>query len=169
MLIRDEEVGDIGAIRRVHELAFDSTAEADLVDLLRLKGKATISLVAEEDGEIMGHVLFSPVEIDRSTPGWNTLGLAPIGVRPERQRQGIGKALVWEGLARCRSIGAMAVVVLGDPNYYTQFGFKRAKDFGLGNEYQVEDEFMAIELAQGTLAEVEGTVRYAQEFGQGDV
>ncbi len=169
MLIRDEIAGDSDAIRKVHELAFKSPAEADLVDLLRARGKATISLVAEEDGEILGHVLFSPVQIDPPSTGWSALGLAPVGVIPERQRQRIGKALISEGLERCRSTSVGAVVVLGDPEYYRRFGFQRAKDFGLGNEYQVDDEFMVIELIQGALDEVNGTVRYAQEFGEVEV
>ena len=169
MLIRDEIAADSEAIRKVHELAFNSPAEAELVDLLRARGKATISLVAEEDEEILGHVLFSPVQIDPPSLGWKALGLAPVGVIPERQRQGIGKALIWQGLERCRSIGVRAIVVLGDPDYYTQFGFERAKDFGLGNEYQVEDEFMVMELIPGSLEGVEGIVRYAQEFSEVDV
>ena len=166
MLIRDEAAGDTEAIRKVHELAFETSAEADLVDLLRASGKATISLMAEEEGEIVGHVMFSPVEIDPPSPSWKALGLAPIGVRPERQRQGIGKALISEGLERCHLIGTGAVVLLGDPAYYKRFGFKRAKDFGLGNEYQVEDEFMVVELIPGILEGVEGMVRYTDEFSQ---
>lgn len=166
MLIRDEAAGDIEAIRMVHELAFETSAEADLVDQLRESGKATISLVADEDGEILGHILFSPVQIDPPSLGWKALGLAPVGVIPERQRQKIGKALIWQGLERCKLSGATVVVVLGNPQYYAQFGFKRAKDFGLGNEYQVEDEFMVVELIPGILEGVEGMVRYADEFSQ---
>ena len=125
MLIRDEIVSDIVAVRKVHELAFNSPSEALLVDLLRARGKATISLVAKDDGEILGHVLFSPVTIDPASPGWNALGLAPVGVMHGRQSKGIGKDLIRQGLERCRSGGSMAVVVLGDPDYYTQFGFER--------------------------------------------
>jgi len=169
MLIRDEIAGDSEAIRKVHELAFNSPAEADLVDLLRARDKATISLVAEKEGEIVGHVLFSPVQIDPPSTGWSALGLAPVGVIPERQRHGIGKALIWQGLERCRSIGVRAIVVLGDPDYYTRFGFERAKDFGLGNEYQVEDEFMVMELVDGALDGVNGMVKYAIEFKEIDV
>ena len=165
-MIRVEATSDIEAIRRVHELAFKSPTEPNLVDLLRSSGKATISLVAEEDGEILGHILFSPVQIDPPSLGWKALGLAPVGVIPERQRQKIGKALIWQGLERCKLSGATVVVVLGNPQYYAQFGFKRAKDFGLGNEYQVEDEFMVVELIPGILEEVEGIVRYADEFSQ---
>lgn len=165
-MIRQEVAVDRPAIRNVHDLAFESTAEADLVDLLRASGKATISLVAEEDGEILGHILFSAVQIDPPSPGWSALGLAPVGVTPERQRQGVGKALIRAGLERCRSIGIGAVVLLGDPEYYQRIGFKRAMDFGLGNEYQAEDEFMVIELIPEFLEGIEGTVRYAPEFNE---
>ena len=135
-----------------------------MVDLLRSRGKATISLVAEDDEEILGHILFSPVSIDPPAPGWNALGLAPVALIPGRQRQGIGKALVSEGIERCRSIGGSVIAVLGDPAYYTQFGFTRAMDFGLGNEYQAGDEFMVIELSPGVLENFTGMVTHAPEF-----
>jgi putative acetyltransferase len=73
--------------------------------------------------------------IDPPAPDWNALGLAPVAVIPERQRNGIGKALLREGIERCRSIGSSVIAVLGDQAYYTQFGFTRAADLGLGNEY----------------------------------
>ena len=94
------------------------------------------------------------------------LGLAPVAVIPAWQRQGIGKALVREGIERCRSIGGSVIAVLSDPGYYTQFGFSRAADFGLGNENQVGDEFMVIELSPGVLDNFTGMVTYAPEFGK---
>jgi putative acetyltransferase len=166
LLIREEVASEREAIHKVHENAFDSPLEAKLVDLLRLRGKSSISLVAEEYGKVIGHVMFSPVDIDPPSPGWNTLGLAPIGVIPERQRQGVGKALINGGLMMCRSNGVGAVVLLGDPEYYQRFGFKRAGDFGLGNEYQAEDEFMVIELIPEFLEGIAGMVRYAAEFNE---
>ncbi len=166
LLLRKEKASDHEAIRKVHESAFDSSDEAGLVDLLRSRGKAIISIVAEEKGEILGHMLFSPVSIDPPSPGWNALGLAPAGVIPERQRQGIGKALVREGIERCKAIGSSVVVVLGDPAYYTQFGFSSAADFGLKNEYQAGDAFMVLELLPGVLENAAGTVKYAPEFGE---
>lgn len=164
--IGEETTGDTRAIRRVHELAFDSSAEAHLVDLLRSRGVATISLVAEVGGEIVGHILFSPVSIDPPVHGWNALGLAPIGVIPEQQRQGIGKALVNEGLERCKELGIHLVVVLGDPAYYTKFGFWRASEFGLSNEYQVDNHFLLLELSPGVLNDISGLVKYAPEFNE---
>ena len=168
MQIREETSSDIKAIRRVHELAFDSTAEAQLVHLLRSRGVAAISLVAEVGGEIVGHILFSPVSIDPPDRGWCAVGLAPVGVVPDRQRLGIGKALINEGLQRCKERGIHLVVVLGDPAYYTQFGFRRSKHFGLGNEYQADEHFMVIELTPGVLDSITGVVKFAPEFNEAD-
>jgi putative acetyltransferase len=164
--IRAETTSDLEGIQRVHRLAFDSPAEANLVDLLRASGRASISLVAEIDTEIAGHILFSPVTLDPPAQGWHALGLAPLGVIPERQRQGIGTALFNQGLEACRSLGSDLVVVLGDPAYYARFGFQRALDHGLCNEYQAEDHFMVLELAPGELAKYNGLVKYAPEFNQ---
>ena len=94
----------------------------------------------------------------------NALGLGPVAVIPAWQRQGIGKALVSEGIEHCRSVGCSVIAVLGDAGYYTQFGFTRATDFGLGNEYQANDEFMVIELSPDVLDNFTGMVTYAPEF-----
>src|SRR5262245_38064758 len=116
-LIRPERAGDEAAIRAVHRSAFPADAEARLVDRLRANGKARVSLVAEADGLVVGHVLFSPVTVEgRST--CVGLGLAPLAVAPDHQRRGVGSALVREGLAACRRQGCGFVVVLGHPAYY---------------------------------------------------
>jgi len=112
----------------------------------------------------LGHILFSTVTIEPPSSGWNALGLAPVGVIPERQRQGIRSELIIEGVERNKSLGCTAIVVLGDPAYYTKFGFTRVSDFGLGNEYQIENEFMVLELLPGALENVAGIVKYAPEF-----
>lgn len=164
--IREEKPTDTEAIYKVHESAFDSPLEAQLVDLLRSRGKAIISLVAEDRDEILGHISFSPVSIDPPAHDWQVLGLAPIGVIPERQRQGIGKALVIAGLERCQELKIQLVVVLGDPAYYTKFGFKRALDFGLRNEYQADEHFMVLEFAPGIIGNFSGLVKYAPEFNE---
>lgn len=168
MQIREETTSDIKATHRVHELAFDSSAEAQLVHLLRSRGVAAISLVAEDRGEIVGHILFSPVSIHPPARGWRALGLAPLGVIPERQHQGIGKALINEGLERCKERGIHLVVVLGDPAYYEKFGFRRSKHYGLSNEYQADEHFMVLELTPGVLDNFTGTVKYAPEFKEAD-
>ena len=164
--IRAETSADLEGIQKVHRSAFNSPAEAHLVDMLRAGGKASISLLAEMSAEIAGHILFSPVSIDPPAPGWGALGLAPLGVIPERQRQGIGSALVNQGLERCRLLDIHLVVVLGDPAYYARFGFQLAIDHGLRNEYQADDHFMVLELIPGELAKFTGLVKYAAEFSE---
>jgi putative acetyltransferase len=164
--IREERPADIESIFKVHAAAFDTLDEAQLVDLLRSRGKATISLVAEDGDEILGHILFSPVSLDPPAPGWRAFGLAPIGVSPEHQRQGIGKALINSGLEYCKELGSQLVVVLGDPTYYSNFGFKRASDFGLRNEYQADEHFMVLDFFPGVLETFSGLVKFAQEFNE---
>jgi putative acetyltransferase len=120
--IRAETDADHAAIHAVNAAAFPTAAEADLVDALRQQARPLISLVAEQDGVIVGHILFSPVTLD-SQPDLRIMGLAPMAVAPEHQRSGIGSALVRAGLEQCRQLGYQAVVVLGHPEYYPRFGF----------------------------------------------
>ena len=164
--IRDETAGDLEAIYSVNEQAFETNAEAELVDLLRMRVKAVISLVAEVDGVIVGHILFSPVSLEPPITNWKALGLAPLGVVPSYQRQGIGKALVKVGLERSKQLGIALVVVLGHPSYYPKFGFKKASERELANEYQADEAFMAIELTPGILNNYKGLVKYAPEFNE---
>jgi putative acetyltransferase len=164
--IREEIPPDHEAVYRVNQQAFDTEAEAELVNLLRSSGKAVISLVAKAQGMLVGHILFSPVTIEPQRSNWKALGLAPVAVSPERQRQGIGKALVKSGIERCRFLGIELVVVLGHPEYYPKFGFQKASDFGISNEYQADEAFMVLELVPGTLLRSRGLVRYAPEFNE---
>ena len=165
MEIREERAGDCEGIRRVHLAAFGGDGEARLVDLLRERGKAVISLVAVEANDVVGHVLFSPVTIDE--PGdAHPLGLAPVGVLPEFQRNGIGSSLVREGLSRCARAGYNLVVLVGAPRYYARFGFQAAKPYGLDNEYGINEEFMVHELQKGALDRTKGLVKYAREFAE---
>jgi putative acetyltransferase len=162
---RDERAGDEDAIRRVHLEAFGGGLEARLVDLLRERRKAVISLVAEEAGHVVGHILFSPVTIEPRSD-CRALGLAPLGVLPANQRTGVGSALIREGLRCSKRAGYDLVVLVGDPAYYTRFGFHAAKPHGLDNEYGVNDEFMVLELRERSLEGVRGLVRYAPEFAE---
>lgn len=164
--IVSEKPEHIPAIHRVNELAFGRSAEADLVDALRANGKAVLSLVAECDNEVVGHILFSPVTIESEKGTFRALGLAPMAVLPEHQNLGIGSELVENALDVIReSEDEIAVVVLGHPEYYPRFGFVPASRFGLRSEYDVPDEaFMALETRPGSLNGVSGTVRYAPEF-----
>lgn len=170
--IRPETPADHAAVRAVNERAFERAAEADLVEALRRAAHPHRSLVAEDEHQIVGHIFFSPVEIDpvESEPvrhGLAVLGLAPMAVHPDRQRQGIGGALVREGLRACADLGGGAVVVLGHPAYYPRFGFRPAATFGLRCTYDVPDEvFMALELLPGALDGVSGTVHYHPAFSE---
>ena len=163
-MIRPERPTDFQAVRLVHLSAFPGPDEADLVERLRANGKATISLVAEQDDRVIGHVLFSPVQIAGSQVELRGLGLAPVAVLPAYQRQGAGIGLIQLGLKMAHLRGHDFVVVLGDPSYYQRFGFRPAGEFDLSNEYGVGDEFMAIELRRGCLVGVAGLVQYAAEF-----
>jgi len=165
--IRPEMPEDIPAIHRLNVQAFDNRPnEARLVDLLRAAGKVVLSWVAVSEGEVVGHVLFSPVALDPPNAGFNGVGLGPVAASPEFQRQGIGSKLISEGLDRCRQMGCEVVVVLGDPHYYSRFGFTRASDFGLGNDYNADEHFMALELKEGALRDLHGVVKYAPEFNE---
>src|SRR6185295_5905953 len=118
------------------------------VDALRAAGRLTVSLVAEVDGRVVGHVAFSPVDVPSSRAGE---GLAPLAVAEDFRRQGIGAALVAAGLEACRAAGVGFVVVLGEPAYYGRFGFRPAREFGLVDEYRGGDAFQLLELRDGTV------------------
>lgn len=160
--VRPEQPGDTEAVARVHEAAFPTTAEARLVALLRGAGKAMVSLVALSEERVVGHILFSPVTIDGSP--MVGAGLAPVAVLPKCQRRGVGSRLIEAGLDACRAAGVPFVVVLGHPEYYPRFGFRRASERGLGNEYGADEAFRVLELRPGSLPPGGGLVRYASEF-----
>lgn len=148
----------------LNSAAFGQAAEADLVAALRDEA-GVISLIAEVDGRVAGHILFSPVTL----AGHESLaiaGLAPMAVTPDRQRQGVGSALVRAGIGECRQAGFGAVVVLGHAEYYPRFGFGTAIERGIGCEYDVPPEaFMLLELQPGYLHGASGTIRFHPAFG----
>jgi putative acetyltransferase len=154
---KDDEAG----IRDVHLAAFPTDAEARLVERLRAHGHHVISLVAEQDGKIVGHILFSPV----LAGACHGLGLAPLAVLPDHQRQGIGSALVREGLAICKDLICEFVVVLGHPDYYQRFGFRRASEIGIGNEFRADESFM-IRLIWPGFLRVGDVAKYGPEFAE---
>ena len=164
IIIREERRDDIAGIRAVNLDAFGTTTEADLVDALRERAGQLISLVAEDEATIVGHILLSPVTLAED-PELNLMGLAPMAVLPSRQRQGLGSRLVREGLERCRQLNAAAVVVLGHPQFYPRFGFSPASRRSLRSEYEVPEEaFMVCELREGGLSGRSGTIRYHPVF-----
>ena len=164
MLIRPEQPTDWAAVHAVNESAFETPAEAGLVDALRQEAQTVVSLVAEQDGSVVGHIMFSPVSLS-AHPGLKIMGLAPMAVIPGHQRSGIGSALVRAGLERCKELGYGAVAVVGHPNYYPRFGFLPAKGFGIGCEYDVPEEtFMILELHPGFLHGASGIIQYNEAF-----
>ncbi|HET6892061.1 MAG TPA: N-acetyltransferase, partial [Pyrinomonadaceae bacterium] len=160
-----ETPSDYAAIRRVNQLAFGTDNEANLVDALREQVNPYLSLVTIEDGQIVGHIFFSPVEIESDSSSFTAIGLAPMAVLPEYQNRGIGSALVEYGLRECRRLGHDIVVVVGHSEYYPRFGFTPARAKGLRCEYDVPNEvFMVAELSPGALGGRQGLVRYHPEF-----
>jgi putative acetyltransferase len=165
MEIRSERAADAPSVRAVNQAAFVTNTEADLVELLRAQASPLVSLVAEEAGAIVGHILFSPVTLP-GQPDLTIMGLAPMAVVPACQRRGVGSALVRAGLRDCKQLGFDAVVVLGHAEYYPRFGFQPASRLGLGCEYDVPDDvFMALELKPGILNGKSGTIQYHAAFG----
>ncbi len=164
MEIRREAPGDVPAIREVNRRAFGRQEEAWLVDELRDGEYARLSLVAEEAHRIIGHVLFSEAVIRTEGGGTEALALGPVAVTPEHQGQGIGAALVREGLDRCTRVGHRVVVLLGHPGYYPRFGFSADLARNLSSPYS-GDAFMALELVPGALRGVSGEFEFAPPFG----
>jgi putative acetyltransferase len=165
--IREERPGDEISIRQLTESAFGAPQEANLIEALREANRVTLSLVAVDGSRIVGHVLFSPVEIhsDDTRIAALGVGLGPMSVLPSRQSDGIGSALVRAGLGRLRDTGHAIVVVLGHPAYYPRFGFRRASEAGVRWEHKAPDEaFMLLELKPEVLGARGGTVKYCAEF-----
>jgi putative acetyltransferase len=159
MHIRAEQPGDREAIGTVIAAAFGRRQEADLVDWLRAGGDSVISLVAEERGGILGHVLFSRMEAP-----FRALGLGPVAVLPARQGEGLGDALIRAGLQRARDAGWDGVFVLGDPGYYRRFGFTPELAASFASLY-AGPYLMALAL-HGSLPATGGTVAYAPAFAR---
>jgi len=162
--IRDEKPGDVGPIWNVNKPAFGRVGEAALVDRLRQAGKIAVSLVAWMDVYAVGHILFTPVQIENCPAP--AVGLGPMAVLPNFQRRGFGGRLIRAGLKRCREKGYGLVVVLGHPDYYPKFGFVPAGQYGLKCEFDAPPEaFMVRGLIPGVLEQTSGLVKYAKEFG----
>lgn len=165
MIVRPETPADVPAVRSLFVEAFDSQAEANLVDTLREQATPIVSLVAEDFGQILGYILFSPVTLEGDQPLF-AMGLAPMAVRPDRQKTTIGSRLVTTGLDACRDLHVGACFVLGHPAYYPRFGFEPAVNFGIRSVYEVPDDtFMALELEKGVLKDKSGVVHYHEAFG----
>jgi putative acetyltransferase len=166
--IRLERPDDIPAIRLVNELAFERPEEADLVDKLRLTCPEAISLVAEDDGQVVGHLLFTPALIESEERTVRGMGLAPMAVAPLRQREGIGSKLVEHGLTQLKARGCPFVIVVGHPDFYPRFGFEIASRLGLTCQWEdvPGEAFMAVVYDQEVMEGVSGVVKYRREFDE---
>ena len=163
--IRREMPEDIEAIGYVNEQAFGRKQEKELVGKLRQHGKLTLSLVAVEEGKIVGHIAFSLVTVESDTDSFDAITIAPLAVLPERQKQGIGTRLVDASLKQCRQLGYEVVVAVGHPQYYPRFGFIMAKQKGISCEFEAPPEaFMLLELQPDALAGRTGMVKFQPEF-----
>jgi putative acetyltransferase len=167
--IRPEAAGDRAAIHAVEAAAFGERSEADLVDALREAAHPYLSLVAAIGAEIVGHVFFSPVEIEFPADAPAAAGLGPIGVDPAHQGRGIGSALVRAGLERCRLHGWRVVFLVGNPAYYSRFGFElgRPRGFSYGNPV-LDPALQVVELAPGVLEGCRGRVAFHPAFAEAE-
>jgi len=169
IVIRPETAADVDAIRDVTVSAFKTLeignhTEPFIIEALRANNVLTISLVAELDGRVVGHIAFSPVSISDGTTNW--YGLGPVSVLPEYQRQGIGKALIEKGLSRLKRLNARGVCLAGHPDYYRKFGFKNVP--GLVHEGVPQEFFFALSF-DGHIPQ--GIVTFHEAFkadGQGE-
>jgi putative acetyltransferase len=173
IVIRTETDVDVGTITEVTIAAFKTLeisnhTEQFIIEALRAAKALTVSLVAEMDGRVIGHIAFSPVTISDGTPNW--YGLGPVSVLPEHQRKGIGKALIKEGLSRLKDMNARGCCLVGHPDYYRKFGFRNMP--GLVHEGVPQDVFFALSFdghtPQGTVAFHEGFKADGQQEGAGD-
>jgi len=164
VIVRTESASDHSMIRQVNEAAFGSDDEPDLVEALRTEGVVLLSVVAESDGRIVGHILFSRMSIETPTGAVAVVALAPMAVLPQYQRQGIGGKLIRYSLDTLRGLGERAVIVVGHPSYYPRFGFSTERARFLESPFP-PDAFMALELTPGALDGIHGRVRYPHAFG----
>jgi putative acetyltransferase len=166
IIIRNENESDIDAISEITKAAFENLSisnhtEQFIINALRDANALTISLVAEAEKKVVGHIAFSPVTISDGSPDW--YGLGPISVLPELQKQGIGKSLMREGLSLLKTLGAKGCVLVGDPGYYERFGFRSLPDLvidGVPQQY-----FLALPFE---VSKTSGTVIFHEGFSAKD-
>ena len=161
--VRPAEPGDAAAIRAVHEAAFPTVLEADLVEALAREGDVEVSLVAEQGGAVVGHVLLSRMRVSGDGRDYRALGLGPVGVLPSYQGSGIGGALIVGALAIARASGEELVFVLGEPDYYRRFGFSAEAASPFASPY-AGPYFMALALRSDPALPAAGTAAYARAF-----
>jgi putative acetyltransferase len=165
--IRHETINDYLGIKQVNDLAFGQPNEGLLVEKLRLNTNyiEKLSLVAEYNDRIIGHILFFPIKVQDDSKYHDSLALAPMSVTPEFQNKGIGGQLICKGLEIAAQLGFKSVIVLGHKDYYPRYGFVPASKWRIKAPFELPDEvFMAMELEKDGLKEVSGVVEYPEEF-----
>jgi putative acetyltransferase len=162
-VIGGETPDDIEAIAALNRAAFGGEEEVRIIDRLRRDGLFALSLVERDDGAIVGHILFSKLDVTVDGRAVPAVALAPMAVEPTRQRAGIGSRLVRQALHMLKDRGWEAVIVLGHPDYYPRFGFSAALAAKLAAPFSGA-AFMALELKPGALAGASGAVRYPRAF-----
>ncbi len=168
MIIRQENPEDIDDIHTLNERAFGQPQEANIIDKLRNNCEGFLSLVAIENEKIIGHIFFSPAVIEGQRSIIKGMGLAPMAVLPEMQRQGIGTQLVKTGIENLKEMQCPFIIVLGHPEYYPRFGFERASLYGIKCQWEgIPDEaFMVLWLDKSTMNPVSGILKYRNEFNE---
>ncbi len=165
VMVCEEQRVHISGIRDLVRAAFDHNDEAVLVDRLRNAGALPVSMVLVVDGEVVAHASASPMSWGSGTAEILVWALAPVSVKPERQRQGFGSRIVRATIDRCRSAGVEILTVLGNPNYYGRFGFTPASQHSICIvDADFGDEFMVIELSEGALSKACGSLRWHSAF-----
>jgi putative acetyltransferase len=160
--IREERVDDIAAARDVNRRAFGQELEGKIVDALRSNGAALLSLVASLNGQVVGHIMYSPVTVGDNARG---VALGPMAVAPEFQRQGIGSELIQAGNRKLKDAGFPFIIVVGHADYYPRFGFRPASEHGIHCEWDIPDEaFMLLVLDESKTNCVSGLAKYRHEF-----
>ena len=166
--IRKETLQDVDSIRVINELAFGQVQEANIVDKLRANCEGLLSLVALPDDKIIGHILFSPATIEGSFGTLRGMGLAPMAVLPEFQRQGVGSGLVKTGVELLKNSTCPFIIVLGHPEYYPRFGFERASLYRIKSQWEgvPDHEFMILWVDKTMMYHVSGVAKYRDEFNE---
>jgi putative acetyltransferase len=168
MIIRLEQQSDIKDIRDINEKAFGQPQEANIIDNLRKNCEELLSMVAIDKEKIVGHILFSPVTIEREHGVLKGMGLAPMAVLPDLQRQGIGSQLVNMGIEQLRNTKCPFIIVLGHPEYYPRFGFEPASRFGIKSQWEgiPDNVFMILWLDTSMKNQITGIAKYRSEFNE---
>ena len=173
IIVRKEQIKDYSGVREVIKSAFNREDKDDdfnewvLVEKIRETDYYIneLSLVAEINGEIVGHIMFTPLIIKNGNQTFDSLALAPVSVKKEYQKQGIGKKLVISGIEKARELGYQSIVVLGQPEYYSKFGFEPASSWKIGLTSDFNDDCLfVLELVKGSLKGVTGIIEYCQPF-----